>query len=270
MVTKTKASAHATEKDDNTSFDIDDNAFELLAEIGRRKPDDPERARIRDKAIAAYTPLARRVAVRFQKRGEELDDLTQVALIGLIKAVDRFDTDRGVHFVHYAVPTMLGELKRHFRDRGWTVRVNRGLQELHLRIAKAVPLLSQQLQRTPQAADIAEYLGVDEEEVLQGMQCAGAYAPRSLNDVVPGSDDTELGELVGEADRQLELVPDRMALREVVGRLDERERQILKLRFMDNLTQSEIATMIGVSQMHVSRLLARAFSQLREMLLAEE
>src|SRR5918997_863609 len=134
MVTKTKASAHATEKDD-TSFDIDDNAFELLTEMGRRKPDDPERARLRDDAIAAYTPLARRVAVRFQKRGEELDDLTQVALIGLIKAVDRFDADRGVHFVHYAVPTMLGELKRHFRDRGWTVRVNRGLQELHLRIA---------------------------------------------------------------------------------------------------------------------------------------
>lgn len=264
-----KAGENVAEKDD-ASFEVDDVAFETLTEMGQRTADDPERARLRDAAISAYSPLARRVAVRFQRRGEELDDLTQVALIGLIKAVDRFDADRGVHFVHYAVPTMLGELKRHFRDRGWTVRVNRGLQELHLRIAKAVPQLSQQLQRTPSAADVADYLGVEESEVLQGMQCAGAYAPRSLNDVVPGSDDTELGELVGEQDRQLDLVPDRMALREVVGRLPERERQILKLRFMDNLTQSEIASLIGVSQMHVSRLLARAFSQLREMLLAEE
>src|SRR5688572_21348460 len=138
MVTKTKAPAAAGETD--TSFEIDDTAFETLMQMGRREQGDPERARLRDAAIAAYTPLARRVAVRFQKRGEELDDLTQVALIGLIKAVDRFDAERGVHFVHYAVPTMLGELKRHFRDRGWTVRVNRGLQELHLRIAKAVPL----------------------------------------------------------------------------------------------------------------------------------
>jgi RNA polymerase sigma-B factor len=273
MISKTSSTVSpsaVTDVKDDQSFEIDDAAFETLMAMSRCGPGDPERTRLRDEAIEAYSPLARRVAVRFQRRGEELDDLMQVALIGLIKAVDRFDADRGVHFVHYAVPTMLGELKRHFRDRGWTVRVNRGLQELHLRIAKAVPQLSQELQRTPSAADLAEYLEVDEEEVLQGMQCAGAYAPRSLNDVVPGSDDTELGELVGAADHQLELVPDRMALREVVGRLPERERQILKLRFMDNLTQSEIAALIGVSQMHVSRLLARAFAQLREMLLAEE
>lgn len=269
MVTKTSTLVEAGGKEEH-SLEIDDSAFEKLMEMAQCEPDAPERVRLREEAIEAYSPLARRVAVRFQRRGEDLDDLMQVALIGLIKAVDRFDSERGVHFVHYAVPTMLGELKRHFRDRGWTVRVNRGLQELHLRIAKAVPQLSQDLQRTPSAADVAEYLGVEESAVLQGMQCAGAYAPRSLNDVVPGSDDTELGELVGAQDHQLELVPDRMALREVVGRLPERERQILKLRFMDNLTQSEIATLIGVSQMHVSRLLARAFAQLREMLLAED
>ncbi len=269
MVSRADPSVIADAKDDQ-SCEIDDAAFVTLVAMSRCAPGGAERALLRDEAIEAYTPLARRVAVRFHRRGEELDDLIQVALIGLIKAVDRFDADRGVHFVHYAVPTMLGELKRHLRDRGWTMRVSRGLQELHLRIAKAVPHLSQELQRTPSVADLAEYLGVDEEEVLQGIQCAGAYAPRSLNDVLPGSDETELGELVGTADHRLELVPDRMALREVVGRLPERERQILKLRFMDNRTQAEIATMIGASQMHVSRLLSRAFTQLREMLTAEE
>lgn len=273
MAYQTEAPTEAPEvvaDTEETSYDIDTDAAALLMQMADKQPGDPERLQLRERAIAAYWPLARRVAVRFQRRGEELDDLTQVALIGLIKAVDRFDAERGVHFVHYAIPTMLGELKRHFRDRGWTVRVNRGLQELHLRIARAVPQLSQELQRTPTAADLATYLDVNEDEVLEGMQCAGAYAPRSLNDVVPGSNETELGELVGEQDRRLDLVPDRMALREVVGRLPERERQILKLRFMDNLTQSEIATLIGVSQMHVSRLLARAFAQLREMLMAED
>src|SRR5262245_24489331 len=125
------------------------------------------RQRCRDEAITGFLPLARRTAVRFQRRGEELEDLVQVALIGLIKAVDRFDPRRGVHFVHYALPTMLGELKRHFRDRAWTVRVNRGLQETHLRIVRAVPELSQSLQRTPTTSDIADHLGITPEDVLE-------------------------------------------------------------------------------------------------------
>jgi RNA polymerase sigma-B factor len=165
---------------------------------------------------------------------------------------------------------MIGELKRHFRDRAWTVRVNRGMQELHLRIIKAVPDLSQRLQRTPTTADIAGFLQVEEEEVRQGMRCAGAYSTRSLNDLVPGGNDIELSDMMGEQDRELELVPDRLALREVVSRLPEREQEILRLRFMDNLTQAEIANKIGVSQMHVSRLLARAFEELRGMLLADD
>jgi RNA polymerase sigma-B factor len=249
--------------------DADQHADEAMSRLCTAGPDDPERPRLRAEAIAAFTPLARRSAVKFQRRGEDLEDLVQVALIGLIKAVDRYDPSRGVHFVHYAVPTMIGELKRHFRDKAWTVRVNRGLQELHLHIIKAVPELSQQLQRTPTTADIAGYLQVDEEEVRQGMRCAGAYTTRSLNDLVPGSDDIELSEMMGAQDRELELVPDRLALREVITRLPEREQEILRLRFMDNLTQAEIATMIGVSQMHVSRLLTKAFEQLREMLLAD-
>jgi len=231
--------------------------------------DDPARARLRSEIIEAFGPLARRVASRFRNRGEDLDDLIQVAQLGLIKAVNRFDPTRGVQFVHYAVPTMMGELKRHFRDRGWTIRVNRGLQDLHLRISKAVPVLSQELQRSPTPADIAAYLEVDEVEVLQGMNCAGAYSTSSLNELVPGQD-TEFGELLGDLDHQMEMVPDRLALREVVQCLPERERYILKLRFMDNLTQAQIAGMVGVSQMHVSRLLTQALGQLRERMLTED
>ena len=227
-------------------------------------------AELRDEVIATFAPLARRAALKFQNRGEELDDLVQVALVGLIKAVDRFDPGRGIQFVHYAVPTMTGELKRHFRDRAWSVRVNRRLQELHLRIAKAVPELSQRLQRMPSAADLAEYLGETEEDIQSGLRCAGAYATRSLSDTVPGSDSTQLAELMGELDQQIEMVPDRLALRGVIGRLPEREQHILKLRFEDNLTQADIADLIGVSQMHVSRLLAKAFAELKEMLVEDD
>jgi RNA polymerase sigma-B factor len=253
---------------DQSTFSPSDEAAETgLRELAHLPVSDPARARLREDVINAYSPLARKAALRFQRRGEETEDLIQVAMIGLIKAVDRFDPDRGIHFVHYALPTMVGELKRHFRDRAWSVRVNRGLQELHLRIARAMPELSQSLQRTPTHADIAEHLGVSVADVQSGLRCAGAYATRSLNDFLPGSDETPLAELVGEQDKQLELVPDRLALREIVSRLPEREQQILRLRFLDNLTQADIATMIGVSQMHVSRLLARAFGELREMLL---
>ncbi len=252
----------------DTSIDSTE-AENLLLQLTEMKSDDARRASCRDEVIRAYLPLARRTAIKFQRRGEEVDDLVQVALIGLIKAVDRFDPARGVHFVHYALPTMLGELKRHFRDRAWTVRVNRGLQETHLRIVRAVPELSQALQRTPTTADIAEHLGITEDEVLEGTRCAGAYTTRSLNDMVVGSDDIQLGDMMGDVDVMLELVPDRVALHEVVQRLPEREREILKLRFMDNLTQAEIASLIGVSQMHVSRLLTKAFAALKEMLLVD-
>ncbi|GIH08548.1 hypothetical protein Rhe02_66150 [Rhizocola hellebori] len=253
----------------DTLHEADLLADEALQRLCEAKADDPELPRLRTEAIAAFTPMARRTALKFQRRGEDLEDLVQVALIGLIKSVDRYEPERGVHFVHYAVPTMIGELKRHFRDKAWTVRVNRGLQELHLRIIKAIPDLSQRLQRTPTTADLAGFLEIDEEDIRQGMRCAGAYSTRSLSDLVPGSSDIELSEMMGEQDRELELVPDRLALHEVVARLPEREQQILRLRFMDNLTQAEIATMIGVSQMHVSRLLAKAFQELREMLLTD-
>jgi RNA polymerase sigma-B factor len=255
--------------DSGADIDADTAAEESLRRLSQLAHDDPAWTLCRDEVITAYQPLARRAAIKFQRRGEEVDDLVQVAMIGLIKAVDRFDPERGVHFVHYALPTMLGELKRHFRDRAWTVRVNRGLQETHLRIVRAVPELCQALQRTPTTADIAEHLGIKEDEVIEGTRCAGAYTARSLNDTVVGSEDIQLVDMMGDADAMLELVPDRVALHEVVQRLPEREREILKLRFMDNLTQAEIATLIGVSQMHVSRLLTKAFAQLKEMLLED-
>jgi RNA polymerase sigma-B factor len=164
---------------------------------------------------------------------------------------------------------MAGELKRHFRDRAWAVHVNRRLQELHLRIARAVPELSQRLQRMPSAADLAGELGESEEEIHLGLQCAGAYTTRSLSDTATGTEGTPLAEFIGDLDQQLELVPDRIALREMVSRLPSREQEILRLRFDDNLTQADIANLIGVSQMHVSRLLGKAFAELRRMLLEE-
>lgn len=231
-------------------------------------PDDSGRSRLRDEIICGCTSLARRLAARFRNRGEELDDLVQVATVGLINAVDRYDPGKGLPFEHYAVPTMLGELKRHFRDRAWTLHVHRSLQELHLAVARAVPELSQRLQRTPSAQDIADHLGVPVADVLRGMQCAAAYTARSLSTPVTGDTQTELGELVGECDRDMEMLPDRHALRQAIETLPDREREILRLRFVDNLTQAEIAVRIGVSQMHVSRLLARAFGTLREEMLA--
>jgi RNA polymerase sigma-B factor len=168
------------------------------------------------------------------------------------------------------VPTIIGELKRHFRDKGWSLRVPRRLQELHLEINRLVPQLSQDLGRSPEIADIAARLGITEEEVVTGMECAAAYHTRSLNVPVQSEDgDTELSELIGEYDLRLESVSDRQALRQLVQGLPSRERKILSLRFFENLTQAEIAARIGVSQMHVSRLLTRSLGVLRQQMAAE-
>jgi RNA polymerase sigma-B factor len=254
--------------DTESALEIDESVDSMLMLLHELPADDAGRAKLRDDIICAWSPLARRLAARFRNRGEDLDDLIQVAMLGLINAVDRFDPAKGLPFVHYAVPTILGELKRHFRDRAWALHVHRSLQELHLAVCRAVPELSQRLQRTPTAQDIADYLDVQIDDVLQGMQCATAYTARSLNTPVTSSDtQTELGELVGDVDRDMEMLPDRQALRQALQTLPEREREILQLRFVDNLTQSEIASKIGVSQMHVSRLLARAFVKLREEML---
>jgi RNA polymerase sigma-B factor len=223
----------------------------------------------RHDTIERHMSLAQRLARTFQGRGEELDDLSQVAMLGLIKAADRFDPRRGVAFEKFAVPTILGELKKHFRDSAWSLHVTRRMQELHLEISRAQPVLTQELGRTPSVADLAEHLGLTETEVVTGLDCGAAYNTRSLNSPVNVDDGaTELGELLGGSDEQMETVPDRQALRQHVAELPERHQRILYLRFFCDLTQSQIAKRLGISQMHVSRLLAQSLGALRGRMLA--
>lgn len=251
------------------SAGVDDIAEDALRAMAELAGDDPLRARLRDRVIRAYLPFARRVARRFAGRGEPLEDLIQVATLALIKSVDRFDVTRGIPFTAFAGPTMLGELKRHFRDRAWSLRVGRGLQELNLEIGRVVAHLAQELGRSVTVADIAARMGIGQDEVLAGLECGAAYSPRSLSNLAATDEgSSQLGELIGEPDPELECLVDRQALHQAIHELPEREQRILSLRFFGNLTQSQIGQRIGVSQMHVSRLLTHALSALRTRLLA--
>ncbi len=223
----------------------------------------PDAKATRDSLIELHLPLVDFCARRFMNRGEQLDDLVQVGTIGLIKAVDRFDTERGVEFSTYATPTIIGEIKRHFRDKGWAIRVPRRLQELRMSISTATAELSQSLGRSPTAREIAERLGVPVEDVLAGIESANAYSTMSLD---AGHGDEEAGswwETLGDDDAALEHVEIRESLRPLIERLPPREQQILVLRFFRQQTQSQIAAEIGISQMHVSRLLTRTLESLR-------
>jgi RNA polymerase sigma-B factor len=234
-------------------------------------PEDPARSQIRDRLVRMHLPLVEHLARRFRNRGEPLDDLTQVATIGLIKSVDRFDPQRGVEFSTYATPTIIGEIKRHFRDKGWAVRVPRRLQELRLSLTAATSELSQRNGRSPTVAELAGHLGLTEEEVLEGLESANAYSTLSLD--VPESGDDEspaVADSLGSEDEALEGVEYRESLKPLLEQLPAREKRILLLRFFGNMTQSQIADEIGISQMHVSRLLARTLAQLREKLLVDE
>ncbi|WP_430784062.1 RNA polymerase sigma factor SigF [Actinoplanes sp. G11-F43] len=240
-------------------------ASQLINAMAALPAGHPSRARLRDQAIEAWMPLARHLANRYANRGEPRDDLQQVAVLGLIKAVDRFEADRGVDFAGFAIPTIVGELKRHFRDKTWSVRVPRRLQELRLAITGANSALSHTLGRSPTVADIAEYLNISEDEVLEGLEGARAYNSTSLaTPVTEGG--TELGETLGGEDAGFELAELRIALGPALASLDEREQKIVSLRFYGNLTQSQIAEQVGISQMHVSRLLAKALTKLRTRL----
>jgi RNA polymerase sigma-B factor len=225
-----------------------------------------QRTRIRDQAIEAWLPLARHLAHRYSGRGEPTDDLIQTATVGLIKAVDKFDPERGVDFAGYAIPTIIGEIKRHFRDRTWSVRVPRRLQELRLAITEANSVLTHALGRSPTVADISLHLGIGEEEVLEGLEGARAYNATSLSTPVSADGNTELGDTLGAEDREYELAEVRVALGPAMASLSERERRILTLRFYGNLTQSQIAEQVGISQMHVSRMLSKALLKLRRQL----
>jgi RNA polymerase sigma-B factor len=244
---------------------------DALATLARLGTNSPRRRRIRERIIQDCLPLARREAARYRHSGESMEDLLQVATLGLIQAVDRFEPGRGVPFRHFATPTISGELKRHFRDKGWSVRVSRRVQELHQAVSRAEPALAQELRRSPTVADLAHHLSVSEADVRAGRHGAAAYRAHSLNYRVGGDDDvTELGDLLGGEDRDLEAVADIEALRASFRLLPERLRHVLALRFVENLTQVQIAKEIGVSQMHVSRLIARGLAMLRRMLLDDE
>jgi RNA polymerase sigma-B factor len=231
---------------------------------------DPERALLTQKLITEHLQLARNLAARFTNRGEPLDDLVQVARVGLVKAVERYDPSRGVEFIAFAVPTITGELRRYFRDSGWDVRVPRRLQELNIRIRGAVDELSQRTGRAPTAGELAEYLQVSREDVVEGLQAANAYTSTSLDlPAGPDSDALTLGDTLGSLDTGLEAVENHEALMPLLAALPERERRILHLRFVEELTQTQIAQEIGVSQMHVSRLLATTLARLRTQLLSD-
>jgi len=246
-------------------------ARERFAEIAGLEPGDPHRNRVRDELVEMHLPLVEYLARRFRNRGEPLDDLVQVATIGLIKSVDRFDLDRGVEFSTYATPTIVGEIKRHFRDKGWAIRVPRRLQELKLALTKATNDLSQTLGRSPTVAELARHLGMSEEEVLEGLESANAYSAVSLDAPDGGDEDAPaVADTLGIHDEGLEGVEYRESLKPLLERLPAREKRILMLRFFGGMTQSQIASELGISQMHVSRLLARTLAQLRRGLLTDE
>ncbi len=225
-----------------------------------RLPDDPS---ARDEVIELYTPLARYLARRFEGRGEPLDDLIQVAMLGLINAVDRFDPSRDVRFSTYASVTVVGELKRHFRDKGWAVRVPRRLQEFGLNIGRAIAELSQELGRSPTVPELGERTGLSEEEVLEAMEAASAYTAQSL-DAPVDEDGTTTLERLRDDDDSLDRMIGWASVAPAIRTIPPRERRILYLRFFHGHTQSEIARELGMSQMHVSRLLARSLQALRE------
>src|SRR5256885_15659129 len=220
----------------------------------------------REQLIEQYMSLVRSLARRYSYRGEQLEDLVQIGAIGLIKAIDRFDLDRGVELTTYATPNIIGEIKRHFRDRGWSVRVPRGLQELNIQLSRLLEELTVQLGRSPTIAELAKAAGVSEEEVLEALESGRAYSSLSLS---AGSSQDEDGELdplesLGTEEHQYEASEHLAVLAPGFRALDERERKILHLRFFEGLTQSQIAQQIGISQMHVSRLIRRSLEKIRE------
>jgi RNA polymerase sigma-B factor len=227
--------------------------------LDRRDPVD------RELLVERFLPLARQLARRYQRPEEPFDDLFQVACLGLVKAIDRFDLGRDVAFSSYAVPTILGEIKRYFRDRTWSVRVPRDLQELALRVDRKVTELSTDLRRQPTVPEIAAAVGIDEEEVLEAVEAMAAYRTASLSLPRGGDDDGEetLGDTLGTSEEGFAHAEDRATLDRLLQVVSPREREVLRLRFEQDLTQAEIGERIGVSQMQVSRIIRQALSRLR-------
>lgn len=232
----------------------------------RESTDDQSASQMRAEIVERCLPLADHIARRFTGRGEAFDDLLQVARIGVVNAVDRFDAERGVSFLSFAVPTVMGEVKRHFRDSMWTVRVPRRAKEASLSINRASDELVQQLGRSPRPSELAEHLGIPVDDVIDGLMARSAYNAVSI-DAEPDDDEgRSIRETLGDDDEHITQIEEIVTLRPALDNLPERERRIITLRFFHAMSQSEIATEVGVSQMHVSRLLTRTLSRLREEL----
>jgi RNA polymerase sigma-B factor len=240
--------------------------WERSDELFERLGTDPN---ARDELVIMHQPLAEYLARRFSGRGEPLEDLVQVAMVALIKAIDRFDPGREVKFSTYATATIIGELKRHFRDKGWALRVPRRLQETGLRVSRVVSELSQELGRSPTVKEIAERTGLSPEEVVEGMDTVHAYSTTSL-DAPIDDEGTSSAQQIGAEDATLEVLEGWASVAPALKRLPARERRILYLRFFRGLSQTRIAEELGISQMHVSRLLSRTLRQLREKIAGEE
>ena len=245
-----------------------EQSMALFAEFTADGVGEARRTECRDALVHLHLPLVEHCARRFRNRGEPYDDLLQVGTIGLLKSIDRFDPDRGVEFSTYATPTIIGEIKRYFRDKGWAIRVPRRLQEMRMMISAATSELSQSLGRSPTPREIAERIGVTVEDVMEGLESSNAYSTLSLDAGGDGSDEggPSMLDAIGEDDAALEHVEIRESIKPLIEQLPAREKQILLLRFFRGMTQSQIAAEIGVSQMHVSRLLNRTLEQLRESL----
>ncbi|MEV6769730.1 RNA polymerase sigma factor SigF [Nocardia sp. NPDC051030] len=243
--------------------DIEPLLKELAIAVERR---DPAQAELRELAIGRCLPLAEHIARKFSGRGEPYEDLLQVARLGLVVSIDRFDVNRGSRFLSFAVPTIMGEVRRYFRDSTWAVRVPRRIKEIQLRLGGTIEQLAQRLGRMPNARELAEELGVDRAEVTQAMLAANAYQSSSLDAAAPdGGENAPLSLLdaLGEDEPNYELVEQYMAVRPHLAQLPDRERQVLVMRFFDGKTQAQIAAQLGVSQMHISRILSRTLTGLR-------
>ncbi|MEV6363947.1 RNA polymerase sigma factor SigF [Nocardia asteroides] len=269
---------HATEADQPEDTDTDDDTeatasvsgyddvSALFERLAATVPGSVEHVIARDALINRCIPLADHIARKFSGRGEPFDDLSQVARVGLVHAVDRFDLSRGSNFLSFAVPTIMGEVRRYFRDNTWAMRVPRRVKETHLRIGAAVDQLSQRLGRSPTAKEIAAELDVDPDEVTQAVIAGNAYQPTSIDAASVGRDsDASLLDTLGEEEAQFDRVEEYIAVRPLLAGLPERERRILTMRFFESMTQTQIAAQLGISQMHVSRILAKTLARLREL-----
>ena len=238
---------------------------ERTRELFRRyKEEGDEEAR--EQLIVSHVNLVRYIAAKFKNRGEPLDDLIQVGTIGLIKAIDRFDPSRGLEFTTYATPTIMGEIKRHFRDKGWTIRVPRRLQELSAKVNSATDELTARLQRSPSIEEVAEYLGTTADEVLVAMESSSAYSSVPL-EAQGGNEDDDAPSVIdryASVDGDLEASDDRIVLEEVIGEFPEADQQAIRMRFIDGMTQVEIAKRLGISQVQVSRMLRRALRRIQD------